>query len=84
MTHMHFTCLTCPTRRYRSNPDGKFRRYKFAMMRLQSASGRDFVLPKRYMTYGLFIPVGVDGQAAVWKRICLKLLMSIAERIAEV
>ena len=54
------------------------------MILLRSASGRGFLLPKRYMTYGLFIPVGIDGQAVIWKRIILKLWMTIAERIAEV
>lgn len=84
MTHFHFTCLTCPTRRFRRNPKGKFRRYPKAMLMLESASGRGFILPKRYMTYGLFIPVNVDGQPPIWKRIILKLIMSFAERVTEV
>ena len=84
MRHLHFSCLTCPTRRQRRDPEGKFRRYPRALMVLESASGKGFVLPKRYMTYGLFIPVGVDGQPPIWKRIILKIMMSIAERIAEV
>jgi len=83
LKYRHFTCLTCPVRRERENPKGKFRRYKRALLVLESASSRGFVLPKRYRTYGLFIPVGDDGKAAVWKRIILKCLLTIAERVAE-
>jgi hypothetical protein len=84
LIYRHFTCLTCPERRYRANPNGKFRRYQRAMIMLESASGRGFILPKRYYSYGLFIPANDEGEVPLWKRMILKIVLTMAERVAEV
>ena len=50
---------------------------------LESASGKPFVLPKHYMSYGLIIKTREDGTVPIWKKIPIKILCTIAERFAE-
>jgi len=49
------------------------------VMVLESASGRGFVVPKRYRTYGVVFSQDVG----VIKKHVLKALLTLAERIAE-
>jgi hypothetical protein len=57
-----------------------YRRYKKATMTLESASGRGFIMPKNAHIYSLVI-----DRDSHWgfKNPVLKILMTIAERIAE-
>ena len=82
----HLTCLTCPTRRFTYKKQGseRYTKYKRVIMVMESASGRGFVFPKRYRTYGLVIPTNPDGSVhGILRSYLLKFLMTIAERVAE-
>ena len=84
LLYRHFTCLTCPIRRYRTQGrDSGYRHVKRLMVILESATGRTLVVPKHYRSYGLIIKTRADGSVPAWKRIPLKLLCTLAERIAE-
>jgi hypothetical protein len=78
----HLTCLTCPIRRQKQG-NSPFTLYKHAMIVMESASGRGFLLPTHYRSYGLFIPTDERGQVNILKAGILKFWMTIAERIAE-
>ena len=81
----HLSCLTCPTRRYYLTKRGKekFTRYKNLVYFMESVTGRGFILPKRYKTYGLVFPLRDDGTMNWVKTGIIKVLLTIAERIAE-
>jgi hypothetical protein len=77
----HFTCLTCPTRIFTFKKRGykNLSRRQTLIMVMESASGRGFIMPKNYDVYGLIVPRNINKI----RRTLIKLLASIAERIAE-
>ncbi len=81
----HFTCFTCYMRRYfyRTRRSENLREYKTLVMILESPSGTSYILPDTYMTYGLVIPTSPQGLVNPVKAGTLKVLLTIAERIAE-
>jgi hypothetical protein len=82
MDRFQATCLTCPQRRFHFQGEKSgYKRYKKAVMVLESASGKGFILPKDYFTYGLIIDVNSHFYEV--KKHLLKFLMTVAERIAE-
>jgi len=84
LRYRHFTCLSCWERRARTPKQSSgFRYVKRIVMVSESVSGRTFVMPKHYSSYALICKTRVDGKLAPWKWVPLKILMSIAERIAE-
>jgi hypothetical protein len=86
LRRFHLTCLTCPDRRFIHKKFGseKFTQYKKVIMVMESASGKPFTFPKRYRIYGLVIPTNPDGSVnGILKSYLLKVLITIAERIAE-
>lgn len=84
LKYRHFTCLTCPPRRYREQGvDSGYRKVKRMVVVLESASGRGIVVPKHYRSYGLIIKTRDDGSVPAWKKIPIKILCTVAERIAE-
>lgn len=85
LKRFHLTCLTCYDRRFRNKSwrSGNLRLYKQIVMMMDSASGRMFALPDNYMTYGIIIPTNKQGLVNPLKCGIIKVLMTIAERIAE-
>ena len=81
----HFTCLTCSDRRHYFNTwrSKHLKEYKKIIMVMEPAAGRRFFLPERYMSYGIIIPVNERGLVNPLKAGFVKVLMTIAERIAE-
>ena len=59
------------------------REYKQIVMVMDSASGRKFHLPEKYLTYGIILPTNEQGAVHPLKSAVIKTLMTIAERIAE-
>ena len=85
LKRFHLTCLTCPDRRFRNRTwrSRNLKEYKQIIMILESPLGKKFVLPESYMTYGMVIPTNSRGLVHPLKSICIKVLMTLAERIAE-
>ena len=81
----HFTCLTCSDRRhyFKTWRSKHLKEYKKIIMVMEPAAGRRFFLPERYMSYGIIIPVNERGLVNPLKAGFVKVLMTIAERIAE-
>ena len=59
------------------------REYKQIIMIMDSPSGRTYALPDNYSTYGIILPVNEKGLMNPLKAGIFKVLMTIAERIAE-
>jgi hypothetical protein len=57
--------------------------YKQIMWFIHSASGRGFIFPKRYKSYGIIIPLNKEGKVGVLRGSIIKVLLTIAERVAE-
>lgn len=84
LRYRHFTCLTCFYRRSKTEKGRKELRYvRDITMHFDSVSGKMFPVPKNYCCYGLICKTNVDGKIPIWKIVPLKLLMTLAERIAE-
>jgi hypothetical protein len=77
----HFTCLTCQKRKFEFKKRGfeKLSKRQTLVLVMQSASGKGFILPKSFDSYGLIIPRGINR----FRRQAIKMLMTLAERIAE-
>lgn len=85
LKRFHLTCLTCYDRRFRNRTwrSKNLREYKQIVMIMDSASGRRFALPENYITYGIILPTNKRGLVNPLKCGFIKVLMTIAERIAE-
>jgi hypothetical protein len=59
------------------------REYKQIIMIMTSPLGKRYKMPDNYMTYGLVIPTNNKGLVNPVKCIFIKILMTLAERIAE-
>lgn len=59
------------------------REYKQIIMIMDSPSGRKYALPDNYQTYGIVLPVNRKGLVHPLKAGVIKVLMTIAERVAE-
>ena len=77
----HLTCLTCPTRKFTFKKYGwrNLSERKTLIMVMESASGKPFIMPKQYDSYGLIIPRNISRI----RRQIVKTLMTVAERVAE-
>ena len=85
LKRFHFTCLTCWTRRLHFHTRGSenLRKYKTIMMIMTSPDGKWFALPDNYLSYGIILPTNEKGLVNPLKSGIVKVLMTIAERIAE-
>lgn len=81
LQRFHFTCLTCPIRREAYGKTTHYKRYPRVIIVLESASGKGILVPEHYRSYGLMIDL--DSHFIQLKSHVLKLLMTLAERIAE-
>ena len=85
LRRFHLTCLTCWLRRFtfQTQRSENLRKYKQIIMIMQSPDGKDYALPDSYTTYGIILPVNERGLVHPLKAGIVKVLMTIAERIAE-
>jgi hypothetical protein len=85
LTRFHFTCLTCWTRRmtFHTRRSKNLRQYKTIMMIMYPPKGKWFALPDNYLSYGIILPTNERGLVNPVKAGIVKVLMTIAERIAE-